>query len=83
METVRMMSEGLAHHSSSRKILRRQLCAKIREHKHLFEDDGWIRRKIIGGYLGDLSDDRLIDYCKKLLDLEEENYGNESWFLYC
>lgn len=78
METVRMMCEGLAHHSSSRKILRRQLCAKIRERKYLFRGDYWLYSKIKCGHLGDLSDGRLIDYCKKLLNLEEESYGNES-----
>ena len=75
MESIRMMAEGLEHHSSSRKILRRQLCAKIRQHKHLFEDDGWVYRKIENGYLGDLSDDRIIGYCNII---EREYNGNES-----
>lgn len=78
MEPVRILSQVLEHHSRIRKRIRRQLCSKIRQHKHLFRDDYWLYRKIEGGYLGDLSDSRLIDYCKKLLNLEEESYGNES-----
>jgi len=78
MEPVRILSQILEHHSRLRKRIRRQLCSKIREHKHLFIDDYWLYRKIIGGYLGDLSDKRLIKYCKKVQNLEEECYGNES-----
>jgi hypothetical protein len=78
MGTIRILSQELEHHSRLRKKVRRQLCSKIREYKHLFDDDRWIRGKITGGYLGDLSDDRLIEYCKKIQHTEEECYGNES-----
>lgn len=57
---------SLKRHSRERKKIRRRLFKIIRENEHLFRNDR-IMRKIHGGWLGDLSDTKLIEYCTDYL----------------
>ncbi len=66
------LMEALSMYSKERKTIRRILCAYLRKHRHVFRNDGWILRKITGGWLGDLTDYRLISYCKKVRRSFEE-----------
>ena len=55
--------KSLKYHSKERKILRRKILKKIREHRYLFIRSPLVR-KIDGRWLGDLSDTKIIDYCE-------------------
>jgi hypothetical protein len=52
----------LAKSSYVRKQSRRKLCKYLRENSSFLKDDYWITRKIRCGYLGDLSDKKLLAY---------------------
>ncbi len=66
------LMEALETYSKERKTIRRILCLYLRKHRHVFRNDGWILRKMNGGWLGDLTDYRLISYCKKVRRSYEE-----------
>ncbi len=58
------LTKQLIHHSNERTIIRAKLCKLIRENKHLFAKDEWMKKKMRLGYLGDLSDHNLVLYAR-------------------
>ena len=66
MSDITEAMRRLEHHQLGRRQVRRFLLRKIRENKHLFENDTWLKRKIEYRYLGDLSDNDVLRYSKVL-----------------
>ena len=69
--------EKLEHHRVERIRARKKLFKYLRENQKRI-DDPWLNRKINYNYLGDLSDNNLIYYVKKVMRKEEKN-ENESF----
>ena len=51
---------------SERKRLRRIMFRHIRDNKELLKRDGFIQRKMRLNYLGDLTDNKVISYMRKI-----------------
>jgi len=62
---INNLMESLSFYSKQRKKIRRTLCNYLRANKTVVKDH-FLLRKIGGGWLGDLSDDKLISYCKEV-----------------
>jgi len=67
-EEVKMnnqLIEHLEYHRTERTRIRKTLFRQMRAHKYLIKD-GWLLRKMELNYLGDLSDNKLIMYMKRI-----------------
>jgi galactokinase len=51
---------------NERKRLRRIMFRRMRDNKDLLKRDGYIQRKMRLNYLGDLTDNKVISYMKKI-----------------
>lgn len=62
------LASELTRYSNGRRRVRRKICAKLREHKDMFEGNWWLLNKINNNYMSDLSDAKLIFYLEELRD---------------
>jgi hypothetical protein len=60
-----LLIERLQYYKSERTKIRKKLFREMRANKHLIKD-GWLLRKMELNYLGDLDDDRLIMYMRRI-----------------
>ena len=67
----KVLVEALEIYGAERKRIRRRLCKYLRTYQNLVTDR-WLLRKIGGGWLGDLSDFKLIAYCQDVISSSEE-----------
>lgn len=68
MQSPQEVVELLKFHSKERTKHRRELCKFLRRYRHKFKTDWWLLRKMNGGWLGDLTDKKIIEYCEKILN---------------
>lgn len=63
---MNILSERLEAVHAERKRLRRIMFRHMRENKDILKRDGYIQRKMRLNYLGDLTDNQVVSYMKKI-----------------
>jgi len=58
---------------NERKRLRRIMFRRMRDNKELLKRDAYIQRKMRLNYLGDLTDNQIMKYMRKIDHLKENN----------
>ena len=64
-EEIATTLDEFSRYSKERKKLRRELLTYIRE--NYTGDDGWLKFKIRRNFMGDLSDQKVIDYMEEMM----------------
>ena len=63
---MNILAERLEAVHAERKRLRRIMFRRMRENKDILKRDGFIQRKMRLNYLGDLTDNKIISYMRKI-----------------
>ena len=70
---MNILVERLEAVHAERKRLRRIMFRRMRDNQDILKRDGWIQRKMRLNYLGDLTDNQIMKYMRKIDHLKENN----------
>ena len=77
-EKMNNLVERLETVHDERKRLRRIMLRRIRDNKDLLKRDEFIQRKMRLNYLGDLTDNNIVSYMRKIDHLRGEGDGQRN-----
>ena len=75
---MNILVERLEAVHAERKRLRRIMFRRMRDNKDILKRDGYIQRKMRLNYLGDLTDNQVVSYMRKIDHLRGEGDGQRN-----